>query len=107
MPRPNIITRAVLNILGADWTVVLRPFEETADGEASDLFGYCDDTAFEIHINSLRSSTSHADTLLHEVIHAIEKMLDLEISEETVRHVATALRVVFLANPKVAKWLTQ
>jgi hypothetical protein len=107
MSKTTKITAGLINILGSQWKVVLRDFEQMPDGEASNLYGYCDADRFEIHVNALKTDRSHADTLLHEVQHAIEKMLALDVSEETIRALATGLRQFFVSNPKVARWLTQ
>jgi hypothetical protein len=100
-------TRGVINILGTDWNVVLRPFPPDEQGIPSETFGYCCYHTHEIHINSLKPSASNPDTLLHEMTHAIEYMLGFDTNEERVRGISTAWRSIFKGNPKVARWLTQ
>jgi len=57
----------------------------------------------EILIRPNQSTDQARDTLLHEVVHAISNVDSLCMTEEQVRRVATGLRAVFTANPKLAK----
>lgn len=94
----------VLNVLGTDWKVVLHKFPEPPDGTAA-LYGFCCPETNEIHVNSDKDRAGFPDTLLHEVIHAIDAVADLDLSEAQVRATATSLRGFFRANPNIAQWL--
>ena len=48
-----------------------------------------------------------ADTVLHEVLHGIDCVFDLSLTEHQVRMVATALIGMFQDNPHFAEYLTQ
>jgi hypothetical protein len=45
------------------------------------------------------------DTLLHEIIHAIGRCLDLKLSERQVRLLAHAMATLIVDNPRLARWL--
>lgn len=94
----------VMNVLGTDWKLVLHQFQEPADGAAA-LYGFCCPETNEIHVNSTKDGAGYPDTLLHEVIHAIDAVADLGLTEAQVRATATSLRGFFRANPKLAQWL--
>ncbi len=61
------------------------------------------DCVMDIHPE--QSTDAARDTLLHEIVHALDHMEALRLSEEQVRRVATGLRAVFAANPAVAKFI--
>jgi hypothetical protein len=46
------------------------------------------------------------DTVLHEVIHAIGRCLDLRLSEQQVRLLAHALATLIVDNPRLTRWLS-
>lgn len=65
-----------------------------------------------IQINCDRSLQAQADTLLHEIIHAIVFFMGLEDmteklkdDEDVVGRISTCLCTVWLHNPKVIRWL--
>ena len=70
-----------MKILGMDYTVRLM------DGKASETrnFGTCDNTECTIEITRGLSRQQKEATLIHEVIEAVNSMLDLGFSESTVR----------------------
>ena len=41
-----------------------------------------------------------SDTVLHEVIHAVDHQMDTDLTETQVRRIATGLCAVFKDNPK-------
>lgn len=87
-----------LDILGTIWTIKVYPFENDDHGET--LF----DKA-EIHINSKKPPAMFYETMLHEVIHAVDITCNLSLTEPQVHNLAVYLRTVFKSNPKFAKWV--
>ena len=69
--------------------------------------GTTDNHNLLINIKEHQLPVEEADTVLHEVIHAIEYTMDLEMSEHQVRALATGLMGVFQDNPKFAKYIIE
>ena len=63
------------------------------------------DCVLDIHPE--QSTDSARDTLLHEIVHALDHAESLRLTEEQVRRVAPGLRAVFAANPKVARFVSE
>jgi hypothetical protein len=103
MPAPK--DRTEVNLLGTDWLIRMRKFAAEADGTENSLHGFCDGHAATVHINTAINRAQWPDTILHEFLHAIEKMGGFKCDEERVRYTATALRQMFRANPKLAEYL--
>lgn len=47
------------------------------------------------------------DTLLHEVIHAVEEIMHLKLKEHQVHQLAVGLMSVLKQNPELTEWLTK
>lgn len=94
----HIKGHGTLDILGTKWTIKVYPFENDDHGET--LF----DKA-EIHINSKKPPAMFYETMLHEVIHAVDITCNLSLTEPQVHNLAVYLRTVFKSNPKFAKWV--
>lgn len=69
--------------------------------------GTTDNHNLLINIKEHQLPLEEADTILHEVIHAIEYVMDLEMSEHQVRALATGLLGVFQDNPKFARYIVE
>lgn len=69
--------------------------------------GTTDNHNLLINIKEHQLPLEEVDTVLHEVIHAIEYTMDLEMSEHQVRALATGLIGVFQDNPKFGKYITE
>lgn len=94
------------DLLGTLWSLIVRPFKEEPDGSPAALHGYCRAESAEIHVNSLIAKAYYPDTVLHELLHAIESAGGFTTDEPRVRYTATALRAFFKANPKLAGFIT-
>jgi hypothetical protein len=72
--------------------------------------GLCDNSRQLIYIEDYQTQVEEADTVLHEVIHAIRNMARLDIpadlEEQMVATTATGLISVFHDNPEFAQWVT-
>lgn len=87
-----------VDVLGKRYTVVVKT--EMAD------YGECKSDECLIEIGSHQCAAQQRDTLLHEVIHAIEHELDVTVTEKAVRMLGTGLLAVLRHNPALAAYLT-
>lgn len=71
------------------------------------IFGDCNSRRGEIRLRPNQTEDQARDTLLHEVIHAIDHVYSLRISEHQTRTLATSLRAVFTSNPEFARWVSK
>jgi len=75
-----------------------------------EVFGVCDQTKQKIHIDVTATPAVLRDTLLHEIMHGVYWMFNLEDEnkeEKIVSSLATGLLAVFRDNPEVAKFLME
>lgn len=91
-----------VRILGRDYKILIKDDMEGLAGE-------CRCTACQIDIQDEQHPVEEADTVLHEILHAIHYLMDIGLShkleEHVVRKVATGLTQVFLDNPKLLIYL--
>lgn len=95
MKRP-----ARIRIIGKVHTVEFLPagHERLTDGE--DTFaGRIDHDAQQILMQDGQTLDSEQDTLLHEVMHGVERAMDLEVPETVIHRLATGLLAVMKDNP--------
>jgi hypothetical protein len=85
---------------------------KTADSYAAvaaDAWGWLDTTRFTIYIRPDCPRQQVRETLLHEVIHAINNAVQVEDTKNQDEAIATRLTsgllTVFRQNPKLLKWL--
>lgn len=87
---------ATLDLLGKSWTITQRKEKD---------YGTCYHNKTTINVSPTQSIQSARDTLLHEVIHALETEGQLKMSERQVRLLATLLLAALRQNPSFAKFL--
>jgi hypothetical protein len=87
-----------LSIIGREYNVVYS--EPTAT-----LMGQCDCDGLKIEIKPGQLLPLEADTVLHEVIHAIENSFQLKMNERQVYCMATGLIAVFKNNPDFLEYM--
>jgi len=87
-----------LNLLGERYSVACKRIKD---------FGTVDYDRGRIFLRPKQSVDQARDTLLHEVLHAIDHTYSLELSEHQVRVLATSLRSVFSSNPRFARWVSE
>lgn len=92
-----------LRILGRDYKIVYVPPCELSVMEA----GTCNNYNQEIHISLNQSPIEATDTFIHEVFHAIDYIVGLELTEHQVRHLASTFIGVIQDNPEWANWVIQ
>lgn len=72
---------------------------------AEDLMGECDNDKQLILIRDGQPLESEQDTLLHEVLHAVDEAMGLKMKEAQVKGCATGLLAVLKDNPRFATYL--
>ena len=72
---------------------------------ADDLNGECDTDTQTIAVRDGQPLESEQDTLLHEVIHAIDEAMDAKMKETQVKKLATGLLAVMKDNPGLTAYL--
>lgn len=85
-----------LRILGKKYAIHF--VEKVNDKE--DLLGICDDQKQEIKIALYQPKDAMKDTLLHEIIHAVDYQMQLGLKERQVHCLAAGIVAVFLDNPE-------
>lgn len=68
-------------------------------------FGFCQPNQQVILIQPGMIEDEEKDTVLHEVIHAVDYLMQLGLTEDQVRSTATGLYAVMKDNPKLATYL--
>ena len=90
---------ASIRIIGKKFTV---SYPTSVDGE---LVGECDTDKQMITVLDGQPLESEQDTLLHEVLHAIDEMVDAKLKESQVKRLATGLLAVLKDNPKLVSYI--
>jgi hypothetical protein len=67
--------------------------------------GRCDNARLTITISRDQDKQHQRDTLLHEVIHAVEYACGMDIGEENVRMLGTHLLAALVENPEATRWI--
>jgi hypothetical protein len=88
-----------LRILGKLWQIK----QQATKGGKDD--GKCEFATKIIWVNPKQTEDSKRDTLLHEVIHALDEELQTKTSERQVRLLATGLLEVIRNNPAFMAYL--
>lgn len=70
-----------------------------------ETLGNCDNTNQILQVDGGQHEFSKKDTVLHEVLHAIDDAIQSELSERQVRSVTTALLDMMRRNPAFMNWL--
>lgn len=88
-----------IRILGKTYSVSL-------DEDMSN-YGECNYKKQTITYSPRQHDDQLKDTLLHEIIHAVDHAVHLELSEKQVHALAGGLYAVLKDNPELSKWLTE
>ncbi len=86
-----------IDLLGKEWRVLIK--------KENKAFGSCHHAKCEIHVNPNQSPENVRDTLLHEVIHALETEGQIKMNERQVRLLATLLLAALRQNKHLATFL--
>jgi hypothetical protein len=93
MPFPNTI-----DIIGREYEVLYK------DELAGDV-GQCDYEKLQIHIKTGQQPFLEADTILHEIIHAIDDAMQTKMSERQVHCTATGIMALLKNNQEFLEYL--
>lgn len=88
-----------LDVLGKRWNVVQEKIEDGA-------YGMCKHSACRITLHPDQTEDNMRDSLLHEVIHALDVELYTHMGERRVRLMATGLLQVLRNNKALVAFLT-
>ena len=94
-----------IRAFGRNLTVVYQP--ELRDEEGNPLCGQWILDELTIEADPTQHSINLQDTLLHELVHAISDLADLELTERQVLVLSTSLLGILLDNPKFSKFILQ
>lgn len=89
-----------LKILGKPFRV-----EYLTDALDQELNGECDSDKQVIRVRDLQPLEQEQDTVLHEILHAVDEATDSRLSESQVKRIATGLLAVFKDNPRLPTYL--
>jgi hypothetical protein len=87
-----------LRIIGSDFAVL---WPASLPG----ALGTCEGDKERITVAPNQSPVSELDTLLHEVIHAVEYKMGREHNEDWTRSISTGLVAVLRDNPEFVKYI--
>jgi hypothetical protein len=91
-----------VRVAGLDFTVGIEDSEDFTD----DLFGQVDYRRRRIRISDRADEVRQRETLLHEVIHAVDEAVDADLTEHQVTVIARGLFAVIRDNPDLGTFLT-
>jgi hypothetical protein len=89
-----------VDILGKSYRVDL------IERESGD-YGECFSDQCRIEVATYQCEAQKRDTLLHEVLHAVDHEMNCRMSEAQIRRMATGLLAVFRHNPAFVASLTE
>lgn len=89
--------RNTTRILGKTWTIDWSPMKK--------LFGRCLHQQLKIRVCTDKPLQQQQDTLLHEVTHAYDLELGLDLGEKKVGRLATNLLGWMKDNPGLVRWM--
>lgn len=72
-----------------------------------DTFGHIDVYGQVICISDDLTPVEEADTVLHELIHAVDLTMGLDMTEHQVHHLATGLIALFQDNPELGAYFCE
>lgn len=91
---------AKLKILGKPFII-----HWLTEGLDPDLVGECDTDKQVIRVRDGQPLESEQDTLLHELMHAVDEAVDAKLKESQVKRLATGLLAVLKENPTLVAYL--
>lgn len=96
MKRPSRV-----RILGKPYTIQYVAAAPLDEG----LMGECDSDKQQVLIRESQPLESEQDTVLHEILHAIDEAMGLKMKESQVKGTATGLLAVMKDNPSLVAYL--
>ena len=93
MPFPNTI-----DIIGREYAVLYKD-------ELIGMVGECDYEKLQIHVKTGQHPFLEADTILHEIIHAIDDAMQTKMTERQVHCTATGIMALLKNNQEFLEYL--
>lgn len=90
-----------VTVLGKPWQLI----NNNKYCKKHDVYGLTDACECRIYYSTKTTPSQTRDTVLHELIHALDLSLHLELTEQQVHAMAAALYGTFMGNPKFTRWL--
>jgi hypothetical protein len=91
---------AKLKILGKPFLI-----QWLSEGLDAGLVGECDSDNQVIRVRDGQPLETEQDTLLHELLHAVDEAVDSKMKESQVKRLATGLLAVLKENPNLVAYL--
>jgi hypothetical protein len=88
-----------IRVIGKDYKVIST--------NRIEHFGECCHGKLKIKINRRQDKQQLKDTVVHEILHAIDYSMQLDLEEHQVHTMATGLHAVLSDNPEFSKWLVE
>lgn len=92
-----------LRIIGKTYTIRFVDKVECAGDLKDELMGLCRDGAQDIQVSIHQPRDALKDTVLHEILHAIDYQMQLGLKERQVHGLAAGIVAVFNDNPDFAQ----
>lgn len=93
-------------MIPASVDVLGKPYRVELIQRDSGDYGECFSDQCRIEVATYQCDTQKKDTLLHEVMHAIDHEMNCRMSEPQIRRIATGLLAVLRQNPALVAFLT-
>ena len=90
-----------IDILGKPWQLI----NNNKYCAAEDIYGDTDPDECLINYTTATTPSQVRDTVLHEMIHALDLSLHLKLTEQQVHALSATLFGTFVGNPKFTQWL--
>jgi hypothetical protein len=87
--------------------IVGKRYKLIYDAKMQDDCGECDNNKQSITLKKEMPFDLELDTIIHEVTHAIDYQMNLEMSERQVHGVGAGLAAVLIDNPKFIDYLNR
>ena len=94
---------AHIRILGKRYSITWQPKVSGDDGKPLNGLTDCDGLEIQM-VDSLKLETEQ-DMLLHEVLHAVEGQMGLDVEDTVIERLATGLLAVIKDNPRFTSYL--
>lgn len=95
-----------LRVLGLDIPVVIaKPKKEGKESIDEYSFGEWDPTNLSIHINNLIPIEHQKIVLLHELLHGMDELLNLNLPHKVVYALSQSLYAFILENQEAIDWI--
>jgi hypothetical protein len=93
-------------MIPGDVDVLGKPYRVQLIERDSGDYGECFSDQCRIEVATYQCEAQRRDTLLHEILHAVDHEMNCRMSEPQIRRMATGLLAVLRHNPALVAFLT-